>query len=240
MSYIIKYFYNFYSRRHCIYIRKNTKETKQVDYTQISVKIYSTYLYQEEHQGNEASRLHTNFGQNLQHIFISGRTPRKRSRSITHKFRSKFTAHIYIRKNTKETKQVDYTQTSVKIYSTYLYQEEHQGNKTGRLHTNFGQNLQHIFISGRTPRKRSKSITHKLRSKFTAHIYIRKNTKETKQVDYTQISVKIYSTYLQHIFISGRTPRRLKRKNENGNNVCNTAHATQQTQSKRRISCRKI
>ena len=107
----------------------------------------------------------------LSKIFISGRTPRKRSRSITHKFRSKFTAHIYIRKNTKETKQVDYTQTSVKIYSTYLYQEEHQGNKTGRLHTNFGQNLQHIFISGRTPRKRNRSITHKFRSKFTAHIY---------------------------------------------------------------------
>ena len=134
MSYIIKYFYNFYSRRHCIYIRKNTKETKQVDYTQTSVK---------------------------------------------------FTAHIYIRKNTKETKQVDYTQISVKIYSKYLYQEEHQGNEASRLHTNFGQNLQHIFILG-------------------------------------------------------RTPRRLKRKNENGNNVCNTAHATQQTQSKRRISCRKI
>ena len=187
------------------------------------------YLYQEEHQGNEAGRLHTNFGQNLQHIFISGRTPRKRSRSITHKLRLKFTAHIYIRKNTKETKQVGCIQTSVKIYSTYLHQEEHQGNEASRLHTNFGQNLQHIFILGRTPRKRSKSVAYKLRSKFTAHIYIRKNTKETKQVGCIQTSVKIYSTYLhqeehqgneasrlhtnfgqnlQRIFILGRTPRK--------------------------------
>ena len=172
MSYIIKYFYNFYSSRHCIYIMKNTKEyeasrlhtnfgknlqlifilgrtprnTKQVGCIQISVKIYSTYLHQEEHQGNEASRLHTNFGQNLQHIFILGRTPRN-------------------------TKQVGCIQISVKIYSTYLHQEEHQGNEASRLHTNFGQNLQHIFILGRTPRK-------------------------TAQVGCIQTSVKIYSTYL--------------------------------------------
>ena len=146
MSYIIKYFYNFYSSRHCIYIRKNTKE-------------------------NEAGRLYTNSGQNLQLIFILGRTPRKRSKSAAYKLRSKFTAHIYIRKNTKE-------------------------YEASRLHTNFGQNLQHIFILGRTPRKRNKSVAYKLRSKFTAHIYIRKNTKETKQVGCIQTSVKIYNTYL--------------------------------------------
>ena len=131
MSYIIKYFYNFYSSRHCIYIRKNTKEY-------------------------EASRLHTNFGQNLQHIFILGRTPRN-------------------------TKQVGCIQTSVKIYSTFYIMKNTKENEAGRLYTNSGQNLQHIFTSGRTPRKRSKSVAYKLRSKFTTHIYIRKNTKELKK-----------------------------------------------------------